>query len=132
MDLISGLKARLQADVAIAVAVDTRVHANELPQDGQLPAITLTVISDPRPQHLKGQDGARGTRVQMDVWALRYEQVAQIAAWASVALHPPATIDGKRFGPARIDGARDLPENLSDGKRIYRRSVDLIVWHAGE
>ncbi|AMK19333.1 tail completion protein gp17 [Sphingobium sp. MI1205] len=132
MDFHAGLRARLLADSGVAAIVGTRVSWLERPQGAALPAITLQVISDPRPQHLKGLDGARGTRVQLDCWAASFAQALALARAAIATLQPPTTIEGKKFGNARIDGQRDLGETAAGGAFVHRQSVDLFIWHVGD
>lgn len=130
-DLQSGLRSRLLADVAVAAAVGTRVSWVDRPQGSGLPAIVLQVVSDPRPAHLKGLAGARMTRVQMDVFAAAYGAALALARAAIAAVKDPATVSGKSFGPAFVDGQRDLAEDVS-GTLVHRQSVDLMVWHEGD
>ena len=132
MDFQTAVRARLIADDAVAAIVATRVYWVERAKGSALPAITLQVISDPRPAHLKGLDGARGTRVQLDSWALSYGAALTLARAAIAALIEPATESGKRFGNARVDGQRDLSETVADGTLVHRQSVDLIIWHVGD
>lgn len=132
MDFQSGVRARLLANSTVSGIVGSRVDWVTRPQKAALPAISLQTVSDPRPDHLKGVDGARATRVQCDCWAVTYASAMTLARAAIAALQPPATISGKKFGNARVDAQRDLGENIADGSFIHRQSVDLIIWHVGE
>lgn len=126
------LRARLlRADAVRAICGD-RVSWQLRPEGGALPAITLSTISDVRPRHLKGRDGARSTLVQVDCWATSYGAAHALAMAAIGAIEPPAMIEGKRFGSASIAGPRDLSEELKTGTTIYRLSVDCSIWHVGE
>lgn len=127
-DMQAALRTRL---ISAGTAAGSRVTWVERPQLSALPAITLQTISDGRPQHLKGFDGARGTRVQIDCWASTYAAALSLARAVIAALQPPAVISGKKFGQAQIDGQRDLGEDVS-GTFIHRQSVDLIIWHVGD
>ncbi len=130
-DFQASIRARLIADSAVAAVVGARVHWVERPQLSGLPAITLQTVSDPRPQHLKGNDGARATRVQVDCWSAKYADALSLARKVIGALANPATISGKRFGATRVDGQRDLGEDVN-GTFVHRQSVDLNIWHVGE
>ncbi|GLT01804.1 hypothetical protein GCM10007897_32020 [Sphingobium jiangsuense] len=138
MDFQAGLLARLLADPAVSGIAGTRVHWLDRPQAEALPAISLQVISDPRPQHLKGFDGARDTTVQVDCWAASYGEALALARASIAALAPPATISGKRFGGTQVIGQRDLGETVggvgsrSGGTFIHRQSVDFLVRHIGD
>ena len=130
-DMQAGIRSRLLADATVAAAVGTRVSWVDRPQTSALPAIVLQTISDPRPAHLQGYDGARMTRVQMDVFASSYGSALTIARAAIAALKDPATVSGKKFGGSFVDGQRDLAEDVG-GTLVHRQSVDLLVWHAGD
>lgn len=132
MDFQTGVRARLLADDAVAAVAATRIYWVERPQKSALPAITLQTVSDPRPDHLKGPDGARGTRIQCDCWAESYASALSLARAVIAALQSPATIEDKKFGNARVEGQRDLGESVTDGTFIHRQSVDLIIWHVGD
>lgn len=130
-DLQAGIRTRLLEDATVSAAVGTRVTWVDRPQASALPAIVLQTVSDPRPAHLKDYDGARMTRVQMDVFATRYATALSIARAAIAALKAPANVSGKMFGGTFVDGQRDLAEDVG-GTLVHRQSVDLMVWHAGD
>lgn len=132
MDFQTGVRARLLANSTVSAIVGTRVDWMARPQNAALPAISLQTVSDSRPDHLKGFDGARETRVQCDCWAATYAAALALARAVIAALQPPTTITGKRFGNARVDAQRDLGENIADGSFIHRQSVDFIIWHVGD
>lgn len=131
MDMQGGLRARLLASAQVQAAAGTRIYWVQRPQTSALPAITLQTISDGRPEHLKGQDGARETRVQMDVWAATYAAALSLARAAIAAVTGPAVTDGKRFGNTRVDGQRDLGEDVNN-TFVHRQSVDLLIRHVGD
>lgn len=127
-DMQAALRTRL---VNAGTAAGTRVYWVERPQSSVLPAITLQTIFDGRPQHLKGLEGARSTRVQVDCWATTYAAALAMARACIAALQPPATVSGKQFGNSQIDGQRDLGEDVS-GTFVHRQSIDFIVRHVGD
>lgn len=132
MDFRQGLRARLVANSGVAAIVVNRVYWMDRPQNSTLSAISLQVISDPRPSHLKGPDGARSTRVQCDCWSATYQGAVALAKAAITALEGPATISGKTFGSTLVDAQRDLGETSAGGAFIHRQSVDFIIWHVGD
>lgn len=139
MQFHEGITFRLLNSASVTDIVGRRVNWGERPQGEPLPALTLQVVSDPRPSHLKGLDGARSTRVQADCWAETLLQALALARAVIATLQPPAAVDGKKFGNARVDGQRDLGEtvgsgnaSLSSGTYIHRQSVDLLIRHVGE
>lgn len=132
MDFQEGVRARLIADSAVAAIVGDRVAWMARAKGAPLPAIVLQVVSDPRPSHLKGLEGARSTTVQCDCWAEDYGAAVALARAAIAALVPPETITGKQFGNAQVIGQRDLSEDTDDGKFLHRQSVDFIIRHVGD
>ena len=127
-DFHAGVRSRL---ISAATAAGSRVSWVDRPQLSALPAVTLTTVSDGRPQHLKGLDGARGTRVQIDCWAATYSVALTLARACIAALQPPATVSGKKFGQATIEGQRDLGEDVT-GTFVHRQTIDLTIWHVGD
>lgn len=127
-DFQSALRGRL---IAAATPAGSRVSWVQRPQASALPAITLQVVSDPRPQHLKGLQGTRATRVQVDCWADSYGGALAIARACIAALQAPTTFAGKQFGNAEVFGQIDLGED-ANGSFVHRQAVDLNIWHVGD
>lgn len=125
----TALLGRLKADLALAARVGARIYWQSRPQGDPLPGITLQVISDPRPQHMKGFHDLRATRVQADVWGATEKDVAEIVELLVAAVAPEKVQGDTRFDRSFVDGGRDLPERLGD-QTINRTSLDLIVHHA--
>lgn len=139
MNFHEGVTKRLLDSADVGAIADNRVNWGLRPQGEPLPAVTLQVVSDPRTVHLKGRDSGRYTRLQADCWSETLIQALALAAAVIATLEPPATVSGKKFGNALIDGQRDLGENVgsgsdaqSSGKFIHRQSVDLLIWHVGD
>lgn len=107
------------------------IHPVKVPATAVLPYIRLQVISDPRPEHLRGYDGSRQTRVQADCFAATHSAARALALGAIAAVAAPATVGGVKFGRTSAEGPRDLGE---DGTQdfIHRASVDLLVEHTGD
>lgn len=124
MDMPAALRARL---IGAATAAGSRVDWVKRPQGASLPAITLQIISDLRPQHLKGFDELRPTRVQVDCWGATYGAVVALKEAVIAAVVPENTANGIRFERGIIDGERDLGE-LTEAQFIHRASLDFILW----
>lgn len=120
MDMPGALRARL---IGLAGG---RVYWVTRPQAAALPAVTLQIISDLRPQHLKGFDGLRGTRVQIDCWGATYADVTALKEAVLAAIVPENKANGIRFDRAIIEGEQDLGEQTQT-VFIYRASFDVIV-----
>lgn len=139
MNFHEGITARLLDSAPVTDIVDRRINWGIRPQGEPLPAVTLQVVSDPRPAHLKGLVGARFTRLQGDCWAETPLQALALAKALIDTLQPPATVGDKKFGNALVEGQRDLGESVgsgqasqSSGTYIHRQSVDLLIWHVGD
>lgn len=123
-DFAEALKVRL-VDI---LGVGAEVHWVKIPQGKLLPYTRLQVISDPRPQHLGGYDGARVTRIQADFFANSWGKARAMAKAALEGLAAPVEIDGVRFGRTSVLGPRDYGEDAASGF-IHRASMDLLVEH---
>lgn len=135
MSMREALRRRLVESPAVAAIVADRVFWDERPQASALPAIVLQVVSDPRPQTMKGFQAARATRVQADCMAQTGPAgggpaiVAALVEAVIAAVAPAAQVGGTAFSRSFVDAARDLPERTEHGI-VNRTSLDLIVWHA--
>lgn len=123
MDMQGALRARI---TGAATTAGTRVYWVDRPQSAALPAVTLQTISDPRPQHLKGFDELRPTRVQIDCWADSYAAAKTLMEAVLAAVVPQNTSNGIRFDRAHIDNADEGGER-TETKFIHRQRADLIV-----
>lgn len=103
----------------------------KVPTTAALPYIRLQTISDPRPEHLAGYDGARQTRVQADCFAATHREARALALTVIAAVAEPASEGGVQFGRGRGEGPRDLGEDAATSF-IHRASVDLLVEHTGD
>lgn len=127
MDMQGALRARI---TGAATSAGTRVYWVDRPQAAALPAVTLQTISDPRPQHLKGFNETRETRVQIDCWADTYAAAKSLMEAVIAAVVPLNTANGIRFDRAMVDNVQDLGER-TETKFIHRQSADLIFfWSA--
>lgn len=126
MDMQGALRARI---TGAATTAGTRVYWVDRPQTSALPAVTLQTISDPRPQHLKGFDELRSTRVQVDCWADTYAAARSLMEAVLAAVVPENTANGIRFDRSMVENSDDGGERAGD-KFVHRQRVDLIVFWA--
>lgn len=127
-DFATALRARLIADAPVA-AVTTRIFWGIGPQGTTRPYVRLNTISDPRPEHLKGYQSARQTRVQADCFADTYAAARGLAEKIVSALDGATTQGTIRFGRIKAEGPRDLGEDVEGIGYIHRASLDLLVEH---
>ena len=128
MDYQAALRARLIAAAPVNTLVSGRVYWVDRPQGSQLPAITLQVISDERPQTMDGFIKTRATTVQVDCWAPSYSVKTQLAEAVIAAVTPATTLNGVKFHRALVNDVRDLGERV-ETQFYHRASIDLVVWH---
>ena len=107
------------------------IYWSIVPEGKVAPYLRLQTISDPRPEHLKGYNGSRQTRVQADCFAATHKAAQALAHGVIAAVAAPVTVCGVRFGRTSAEGPRDLGEDTTEGF-IHRASVDLLVSHTGD
>jgi hypothetical protein len=124
----AALRARLTTAAPVTALVGQRVYWMDRPQGSALPAITLQTITEGRPQHMKGFQDLRSSRVQVDIWGTSFGQVRQISDAVIVALAPAQAGNGISFERTFIDSIRDLGER-TETQFLHRTSIDLIIHH---
>lgn len=127
-DFATALRARLIADADVSPLVGTKIYWGIVPQSAALPYVRLQTVSDVRPQHLGGYQGARVTRVQADCFSSSYGGARAIAEEVIAAVATPVTTGGVQFGRVKAEGPRDLGEDTAAGY-VHRASLDLLVEH---
>lgn len=122
------LRARLLAATGVTAFVQTRVAWVDRP-GAVLPSITLTLVSPGRDYTHGGGDALEQPRVQVDCWGRSALESMNLAKAVLRALEMPATAGTTAFGLAMLDGSRDFdPEELPGGTKVYRRTLDLLIW----
>jgi hypothetical protein len=122
------LRTRLKDDATVSGLVGTRIDWITRPQGKALPAITLQTVSDPRPQHMGGNQDTRQTMVQADCWGGTYAASRGVADAVVACVLPAANVGNVRFLRSFVDNERDGAEETETGL-VYRVSVDLRVTH---
>jgi hypothetical protein len=124
------LTAHLLADPALGGLVGPRIFWGERPQGQPLPAVVLLVVDGNPDYAMRGATGLKNTRLQVDCWGRSYSEARQVANAASDALHGFLGLRGSVDVQASfLDAERDLSENSGEGGRLFRRSLDFILWH---
>lgn len=123
------LQTALRSRIVTAIG-HSRVYWTLAPQDAARPYIRMQTISDPRPEHLTGYDGARITRVQVDVFADKYSEARAASETIIAAVANPATVSGIKFGRTKAEGPRDLGEDVEGVGYVHRLSLDLLAEHS--
>lgn len=124
---MADFRTALRSRVTSAVG-HTRVYWTLVPQGAALPYVRMQTVSDPRPEHLNGYDGARQTRVQADCFATTFAAAIGAAEAIIAGVAAPTTEGGVVFGRVKAEGPRDLGEDTSS-RFTHRASIDLLVEH---
>lgn len=117
------------ADAEVSGVVSSRIYWGVVPQDAGMPYVRLHIISDPRPEHLKGYESARRTRVQASCFAESFGAAKQLGTKIVKATEAPwATADG-RFGRVKAEGPREGKGDDTPAGFTHHQIVDLSVSH---
>lgn len=127
MELVTTLRKRL-VDAGVAGG---NVYWVERPQAGPLPALVLQIVSEDRPQHLKGFEDMRTARVQFAALSKIYLEAKGILEAAIAVATPNAsvTLDDKtvEYWRASLDGLRDTSEDVPGIGLVHRPLADLSI-----
>jgi hypothetical protein len=125
------LRARLLSSAEVAALVGARIAWIERPQGGGLPAVTLQLISTGRAYTYAGACAAANPRVQADCWGASHADAKTVARAMIAAVEERGEFGGVKFGPSFIEAERDMPpEDLPGGQKVFRVSIDIIVWNS--
>ncbi len=131
MSFESDLRTRLIDDALVGAAVGSAIYWRIRPQSKSLPAIVLTIISDPRPQHLEGFHSLRDTRVQLDCYGRTYDETRALRDDVITAIASYARVGGTRFDHAEIENVLDRGDDTPAGFQ-HCHAIDATIWHGKE
>jgi hypothetical protein len=107
-----------------------RVYWDERPQTSALPGLVMTVVSDGRPQHLKGFEDLMPGRVQFDSYGKTPAEAWALMDAVIALLVPGGTANGHTFQRADVEiPPRSLTERVGS-ITVFRVSMDLTFHHA--
>jgi hypothetical protein len=124
----------LLADATLSSLVGESIEWDVRAQGEDLPAITLYLISDARPRHMKGEIGFRESRVQADCYAadgVMVRSVREVLIRAMEALSHTvrgSSPDQVRFNRIAVDGTGSGTDR-SNAESVHRQRVDFLIWH---
>ena len=130
------VRERLLGDGPLSALVSTRVYMLKLPQKPTLPAGRVQLITEPLDYHMRGEDGAVRSRVQVDAYQYEtatdpYDSVCDVAAAANAALSGHKFTDAGSPVSLEVTGAFRQSRRVlyeADEFRLIRISQDFIVW----
>jgi hypothetical protein len=128
-DLATAFRARLVADTAVAAIVSTRIYWGVVPQNATLPYVRLHIISDPRPEHLKGYQGSRRTRIQASCFASSFGVAKQLGTAIVKAVSSPWADTGGKVGRVKCEGPREGQGTDTANGFIHHQIVDAMMEH---
>lgn len=127
MSFEEATRTRLVDHDQVGSIVGTRVYWRIRPK-GSEPAIVLTIVSDPRPQHLEGFHSLRGTRIQIECYAATYDEARKLREAAIVAIAGKTVVGTERFDHAIINNVMDRGEDTAAGF-VQCQLIDATIWH---
>lgn len=128
-DYREDLRSLILADVPVSTLVGTRVAWGVAGHNWPAPYIVLNTVSDERPQHLKGYNAARVSRVQCDCFGSSHAVATDLADKVVAAVGTPAEIGDTRFGRVKAEGPVDRSEDVKGVGPVFRASMDLMAEH---
>lgn len=131
MDFQGALRARALGDTTVGGMINDRAYWVERVQSEGVPAVVFNIVSDARPQHLKGFNDLRETLFQADCLGRTNIEATDLSEALIAAVVPAATAHGITFNRAMVTDVRG-----GGGKSgeifIHRTSVDFSVWWQSE
>lgn len=131
MSFEADLRTRLIDDALVGPVVGKSVYWRIRPQSQPVPAIVLTIISDPRPQHLEGFHSLRDTRIQLDCYGRTYDETRALRDDVITAIAPYARVGDTRFDHAEIENVLDRGDDTAAGFQ-HCHAIDATIWHGKE
>ncbi len=126
------LVAFLLSKTAVTAKLGNRIWWDRAPQGQKRVYAVLQVIGSPRDYTMKGSDGLKAPRVQIDVYGDRYGDVA--GGMRAIL----GELDGYlgMMGPISVQGIfiedeRDIGSGrVDDTDRPFRKSADIKIFHS--
>lgn len=123
----SGLTALVQTGTAPA-----RVYWTQAPQGVAKPYITMLRVSGRRDTPMDGPSGFVTSRVQVDCYGSTYASVKAVAAAVEAVLSGKSVTQGSTvFQGFFLDAERDGFEDADTPDKLFRTSLDFIIFHNG-
>jgi hypothetical protein len=129
--LVSYLKAA-SGITALIGANPVRIYWTLAPQNVAKPYVTLQRVSGNRDMHMMGPSGLVESRVQIDCYGLTYAASKGVARAVEARISGfKGTHSGTVFGGVFLDAERDGYEDDATPDKLFRTSLDFIIWHKG-
>jgi hypothetical protein len=126
------LAALLLAHVPLTTLTSTRIHWLRAPQGVGTPYVTLQMISRTPDVSHAGPTGLNAARVQIDCYGLTYTSAKSVARAVEGRLSGyRGTHSGTTFDGVFKDSERDGYDDEASTDKLFRVSMDFIIWHKG-
>ncbi len=136
MTIDGAILARLKAVSAVTAIVGSgtsaRIHADHLPQDPTLEAITYRQISAPRVHAFGSDPGLVQARWQIDAWGSTYEEARDLGdairgnGAGNAFSRFSGTLDSTVVQSVLLDN--EIP-TFQDDSGSYRNMQDYMIWY---
>jgi hypothetical protein len=108
----------------------TRVYWGKAPQNVTQPYVVLSRVSGVRDYHQLAASGLIASRVQADCYGITYASAKGVARALEARLSGyRGTTSGEVFGGIFLDAERDMTEDDDSPDKLFRTSLDFIIWH---
>jgi hypothetical protein len=122
------LRSRLQTAGPLVALITDRVYWKLRPQGSPLPAVVLTLVSDPRPRTMKAPVGYRASRIWIDCVADSRAVATQMSDAVLATIEGDGSFFGRRFGPPIDVIVTDKGEKTETGFTHCDR-IECRIWH---
>ena len=124
------LVAFLLADTALTALLGTNIYWMQKPQGVSTPVLVLTRISGTRDMQMLGPSGLVESRVQCDCDGLTYASAKNTARALRNRLSGFKGTQGvMTFHGCFLEAERDTFEDALTTDKIFRTSLDFMIWH---
>lgn len=127
----------LLADSGVTALAQTgsgpvRLYWTQAPQSVAKPYATLTKVTGLRDTPMDGPSGLQESRIQVDCYGLTFSAAKGLARAIEAALSGLSTeTDGIVFQGVFLDAERDGYEADASPDKLFRTSLDFIIYHRG-
>jgi len=119
------LRARIEADEAVAALVGGAVSWFERKRGDSFPCVVLNTIDPGRDYDHKGPDPLENPRVQIDCYGVTAAQADRLSLAVRAVMERAETRGGTQFWGGFLESENSFAEGeLDGGQRVYRISHD--------
>lgn len=122
-------RALLTGHAPLTALVGQRIYWDEIPQSASRPCVVMHVVSSTPTYHMKGEDGLRSCRVQIDCQATTIASKWAVARAVEGLLSGyRGVVNGVEFSGIFKSLDRDKTERTTPDDTIKIRQQDYEIW----